>query len=536
MAVITSVSNMKVLIVDDMPEIRKQLQMSLGTLGFEKLQVVSNIKEAMERITSIRFDVILCDYNLGDGTNGQQLLEYLRTNDLLPRNCLFIMITAENSYESVVTAAECMPDDYLLKPFTAGQFLARFEKLLERKILLETIDTAHDKRNWFKVINECDRILTLKNKYYIDICKIKAATLMLIDRAEEASKIYNEVLKIRELPWAQLGLARAKAKLGNFELSREISSKLMQDHPHFVANFDFMSELLMHDNQPELALETLKQASAICPSNLNRTRHLGAMAIANGEHAEAEALLAKTLKKHRHSPVRQAADYALLSRALSEQNKTKEALTALKEASSHFQDEYSSIVIAASKSIAHNKAGNHEEAEKELNKALAGNTKVLPPAISAALAEACFVGGKEEVANTLLKQILQNNPDDIRLQSRVKMVCASVGKSISESIALIQESSKEIIKINNEGVSKAKAGQYKEAIELIISAAERLPNNLSIISNAALILAASIANSDVTEDMLKLCLQYRQRVVDLNPDHPKLSQIDSMLKKTKELA
>lgn len=532
MATLTNVSNKKVLIIDDMPEMRSQLQMSLTSLGFEKLHLVSSIKDAMDRIATTTYDVILCDYNLGGNTNGQQFLEYLRTNNKLERNCLFIIITAENSYERVVAAAECLPDDYLLKPFTAGQFLARFERLLERQEMLRAIDLAHDNKNGHKVIAECDKVLTLRNKYFVDVCKIKAAALMRIEHTDEAVNLYNEVLQLRDLPWAQLGLARAQAKLGNMQASEEISQKLMQTNPQFVANFDFASEILMQDNKPEQALQVLKEAAAASPGNMSRTRNLTALAMTNGEYAMAEELMAETIKKHKHSPLREAADYALLSRALVEQGKTKEALSSLNDAATQFNDIESKIVIAAGNSIAHYKAGDLSAAEAALNQALAEDTRLLSPSVAASLAEACFASGKDDAANTLLKQILQNNPDDLRLQGRVKMVCSMAGKDTEEATALIHESAKEIIKINNDGVRKAQAGEYQEAIKLIVDAAERLPNNLNVVSNAALILAVSVANS-ANKDELVQCLNYRQRIIDKDPVHPKLAQIDAMLKKAK---
>ncbi|HSH71621.1 MAG TPA: response regulator [Methylophilaceae bacterium] len=536
MTIATSVSQKKVLVIDDVPEIRNQLQMSLTSLGFEKLHVVSDIKEAMEKMEHVRYDVILCDYNLGEGTNGQQFLEYLRTRDLLPRNAVFIIITAQNSYESVASAAECVPDDYLLKPFTAGQFLTRFEKLMQRQAFLATIDKAHDSKNWHMVITECDKILAQKDKHYIEICKIKAAALMRIDRPQEAMQVYSAVLQLRELPWAQLGIARAQAKLGNLEAAKEISAKLIESNPKFIATYDFMSELMLQSNDSVAALEVLKSANAIIPSNINRTRHLTALAMTNGQHDMAENLMTTVLKKHKHSPVREASDFALLSRSLSEQGKTNEALSVLKEAGTSFKDSTSMLVLSASASIAHRRAGNLEAAEISLSEALAGDTMMLPPQVAASLAEACYDAGKEQEADGLLKQILQNNPDDMRLQGKVKMVCAMAGKDMTASNIMIEESAKEIIRINNDGVRKAQAGEYEEAIKLITAAAQRLPNNMNIVSNAALILAASIANRHGDENTMKQCLLFRQKVVAKNAAHPKLAQIDMMLKKAQVAA
>ncbi|MEI7842485.1 MAG: response regulator [Gallionellaceae bacterium] len=197
-----------VLVIDDMEGMRSQLRMSLTASGFAKLHLVGSIKDALERMSANKYDVILCDYSLGDSTDGQQFLEYLRTNDLIKRNTLFIMITAEQAYEKVVAASECAPDDYLLKPFTAAQFDARLEKLLEKQAYFEVIDKATDSKNWARVVTECDKKLPAKDRYFIELCKIKGSALMRDNRAEDAANLYKEVLAIRPVGWARLGLAR----------------------------------------------------------------------------------------------------------------------------------------------------------------------------------------------------------------------------------------------------------------------------------------------------------------------------------------
>lgn len=165
MAVASPLSNKKVLVIDDMAGMRNQLQQSLTHLGFDKLHVVSSIRDAITRIGVEKYDVILCDYFLGDSTNGQQFLEYLRTRDLIGRNTIFVMITAESSYERVVVASECAPDDYLLKPFTAEMLSTRLERLLERQDSFTKIDKAQDVHDWMRVVEECDRLLERKDKH-----------------------------------------------------------------------------------------------------------------------------------------------------------------------------------------------------------------------------------------------------------------------------------------------------------------------------------------------------------------------------------
>ena len=204
---ISGVSSKWVLLIDDLEAMRAQLRVSLSSVGFARLHVVGNIQEALELLKNNRYDLILCDYALGDGTDGQQFLEYLRTNDLITRNTAFIMITAETSYERVISAAECSPDDYILKPFTAAQFGARMERLVEKQEYFSIIDVETDAKNWDQVIIECDKKLSNKDRYYIELSKIKGSALMRLNRFQDAANLYSGIIALRPVGWAKLGLA-----------------------------------------------------------------------------------------------------------------------------------------------------------------------------------------------------------------------------------------------------------------------------------------------------------------------------------------
>ena len=536
MASVTVFSNKKVLIIDDMSDVRVQLQLTLSSIGFEKLNHVATIREAMDKISITDYDIILCDYNLGKGTNGQQFLEFMRANKKLKRSNIFVMVTAENSYEKVVAAAEHMPDEYLLKPFTAAHFINRLEVIIDRQLALEKVNQAHDQKNWTLTIEECDKLIAQKSKYYIEVCKVKADALMQSDMFDEAAAVYEHIISIRDLPWAQLGLARAKARLGFTEDSYEIVAKLIDENPQFLASYDFASDLLLQQNKLDEAMVIIQKAMQKNPDNLNRSRSYAGICLSKNEYLDAELTMSETIKRHRFSPVKEASDYGMLSRSLIEQGKTKEALSTLDEAKGLFKDDASQAVLSASSSIAWLRYGDTERANEELDKALVNDYRNLPNSVTTSLAEACYAAGKEEQANSMLRHLLQNNPDDLKLQSRIKMVQLMSGKTLEESNKLIQDSATEVIKINNEGVLKAKEGRYEEAIELILGAAERMPQNLNIISNAALILAVSLKKMAFNQAMLDKALMYRQRVFEVNPNHKKLPQIDATLAQLKEAA
>src|SRR3954466_11095668 len=100
------------LIVDDIAGIRRLLRESLRNLGVKNVDQASSGGEAMNLISKTRYDIILCDYNLDEGKNGQQILEEARIRNYLLPSSMFIIISAEKTVESVMGAAEHQPDAY----------------------------------------------------------------------------------------------------------------------------------------------------------------------------------------------------------------------------------------------------------------------------------------------------------------------------------------------------------------------------------------------------------------------------------------
>ena len=522
------------LVIDDMEGMRSQLRMSLTASGFAKLHLVGSIKDALERMSANKYDVILCDYSLGDSTDGQQFLEYLRTNDLIKRNTLFIMITAEQAYEKVVAASECAPDDYLLKPFTAAQFDARLEKLLEKQAYFEVIDKATDSKNWARVVTECDKKLPAKDRYFIELCKIKGSALMRDNRAEDAANLYKEVLAIRPVGWARLGLARALSQLDKKVEAQAMAKEILADSPQFMAAYDFMGKLLSESGEKNAALDVLQKAREVSPGTMSRVRELSSLAVSAGKPEIAEIVMKQALLKHKFSPVRQANDYAVLSKALVNQGKAAEALTVVADAQKSFSDDHSTVLLAATESVAHRAAGNHAQAEAAISKAMShGDLSKLPAQTVISLADACFALGKEAEATSLLHHAIQNNHEDEVIKGKVHAVLTAAGKDHSEATAMIEASTQEVILLNNDGVRKAQAGQLAEAIEMLCQAANRLPNNLQIVSNAALVTALDLVRNGNTPDKFEKCIYYRNSLIKKSPSHPKLVQIDDLIKQLK---
>jgi len=93
---------------------RGTVRTMLGQGGIDDVHPVANAA-AIRKLEKRPFDLILCDYALGEGQDSQHLLENLRTRHLIPLSTVFIMVTGESRHEKVVSAVELAPNGHQLK-------------------------------------------------------------------------------------------------------------------------------------------------------------------------------------------------------------------------------------------------------------------------------------------------------------------------------------------------------------------------------------------------------------------------------------
>ncbi len=108
-----------VVVVDDEASIRRFLRASFSVEGFRVLEAVS-AKEALRMITQERPDLILLDLGLPDG-DGVDVIREVRGWTAAP----IIVLSARGEEESKIMALDAGADDYLTKPFSVGELLAR---------------------------------------------------------------------------------------------------------------------------------------------------------------------------------------------------------------------------------------------------------------------------------------------------------------------------------------------------------------------------------------------------------------------------
>ncbi len=119
-----------VLIVDDEAAIRDMVNIALDAAGFNCLQA-ENAGEAHAIIIDESPDVVLLDWMM-PGTSGLELLRRLR-RDELTATVPVIMLTAKAEEDNMIQGLDSGADDYIAKPFSPRELIARIRALLRRK-------------------------------------------------------------------------------------------------------------------------------------------------------------------------------------------------------------------------------------------------------------------------------------------------------------------------------------------------------------------------------------------------------------------
>ncbi len=121
----------KVLVVDDFPTMRRIVKNLLKQLGFENIDEAENGEEALKKLKSGDYGLVVSDWNM-PVMEGLELLKHIR-NDPQLKDIPFLMVTAEAEKEKVIEAIKAGVDNYIVKPFTGEVLKEKLEKIAQKK-------------------------------------------------------------------------------------------------------------------------------------------------------------------------------------------------------------------------------------------------------------------------------------------------------------------------------------------------------------------------------------------------------------------
>jgi len=123
-----------ILVVDDDPAIREMVGLALTREGYDVLEA-GNVLQARQLIATRKPELILLDWML-PGQSGFEFARQLH-NDKSGNTPPIIMLTARDQEEDKIAALEAAVDDYISKPFSVNELLARIKAVLRRTAPLD---------------------------------------------------------------------------------------------------------------------------------------------------------------------------------------------------------------------------------------------------------------------------------------------------------------------------------------------------------------------------------------------------------------
>lgn len=277
--IIRTYAQKRCLVVDDVPDARALLMRILKDYGVTKVDSVGNAEEAIDFCERHQYDIVIADYNLGQGKNGQQLLEELRFHGLLRNTALFIMITAENASHNVLAALEYAPDDFLQKPISRDSLRPRLDSSLLKSEYLAPIKEALDERNLDKAIARAAKLIKKPHKYQSEVLRMLGELYLQAKQADQAAEIYTSLDEERLPLWADMGLARVDYLNKNYTAAEKRLHRITNESPYCVEAQDLLAKILEQTYRPIQSQHALLQAVKVAPRSANRQRELGRVSL-----------------------------------------------------------------------------------------------------------------------------------------------------------------------------------------------------------------------------------------------------------------
>ncbi len=212
----------RVLIVDDEVDLREILEFNLENEGYN-VTTASSGEEALEKITNLEpFDLILLDIMM-EGISGLRVAEKLRKE--LNINTPIIFLTAKVTENDMLTGFSIGADDYITKPFSIKEVIARSRAVLKRSEQSNVQNAPQIMEFGSMTINttECEvtiagEIITLTRKEYEILYLLTSSIGRTFSRDEILSRVWKDESYVLERT-VDVHIARLRKKLGDTGVS-----------------------------------------------------------------------------------------------------------------------------------------------------------------------------------------------------------------------------------------------------------------------------------------------------------------------------
>jgi len=520
------------LVIDDFAEFRSSIRRMLEYFRITDIQTAGTADEGVARAKKRQFDIYVCDYNLGDGKDGQQILEELRHYGVVKNTSVFIMVTAENTQGMVLGALEYQPDCYLTKPITKAALKSRLDRLFSLKEAVWEVNNAIDEGELDEAIAFCNEHIEDKSKYMGFCLKTKAQLLYKTGQYEASRDLYGMLLKGRKLDWAVLGQGKALFALEEYPAAEKLFKGLIRDNEMNLVAHDWLAKCYEAQDNTVEAQNVLEAAIKKSPKAIKRQNSLGRLAKKNNDLETATRAFRKTVKLGEHSVYRTPDNELNLAKVLAERAETdktlagkkagQEAMKTLEAAEKKYRKDerlqMQSKLIAARVFVSQEHIGPAEKKLEEAKKLKSKQIGDPDQAVIVEMAKTYRSMGNIDEAAAMLNEVSHADASD-ELKADIEALLND--PEIMERQAELNES-------NRLGVELYQENKTAEAIAAFTLAHNESPTSAAINLNLAQALIKRMQKDGKTDkdfDKCSVCLKHLESLEEDNKRYKRYKEL-----------
>jgi len=520
-------ADLKVLVIDDFDSFRLTVSKMLDEFGCGQVATAVNGRRALKACEEGEFDVVLCDYNLGPGPNGQQVLESLRVNKLMGRQSLFLLVSAESSKSIVLSAYDYEPDAYLTKPITGRGLKQRLDRLLRQRDEMMPVQQSLDADDIDGAIAMAIGCIAGGSRYTSAFQKLLGELFLETGRIAEAEDLYTKVLEVRPLDWARVGMSKVKSANGEMETANEWLSQIIDGNPFCMQAYDALADNCQQQQNIERVQEVLQAAVEVSPMSIVRQASLAEAASGNHDYKVASKAYSRTVRLGEHSCHDRLEHHLQFSRVTASMlrddpgantDAAREGLRVLDRLSKRFElSSEARYTAQLLESQLHACRGDVRRAKDILDEV---ETNLPDQELSLELQldrVATYQGlNNEAKGGELLAALLEEYKDD---EDSLRSIDLWLEEPVSDF------NTKLVARINNEGIGFYQNDQFDKALNSFRRAARLFPNHLGVHLNLVQALVADMKEFGVSDESMDTCLTSLAKVErKIKPGHAQLDR------------
>lgn len=525
------------LVIDDFDNVRKSIKGMLAQLGVQKIVEARDATEAFKAMKHAYFDVVLCDYNLGPGRDGQQLLEMVRTDQIISYRTIYVMITAETTRSMVMGALEFEPDDYMAKPFALETLVRRLERWLERQATLSPILDQIEKKQFPDAMNGCQVLMTTAPRYRAWAQRQLVDLLVQDQQLEPAKAQLLLAQEQREQAWIGYMLAKIEFSQQHYQECITSLNHLVVRYPNFVKAYDLMS--LCHERlgQFEEARAAVSDGIRVSPRSVSRQLRMADLSEHLLDSATVVQSMKRVVKLLENSPKDSPQHFDRLLQHLQlvaaqtedPNEKTdhyRDASRYLDRMQKRYVKDPDALIMAQIHKL---KMAAHAARQSTASRLLELGQRQLDsasPELLLQMMQAFYDADMAVMANQWAEKLCERFADQPQIISKIHDIQAEPISSVLKA---------EVQGLNAKAIKLYRDGRYKESEIWYLQALAISPRQASLVLNYMQTVMQLLVAGDQITKRQQLLTELTGRLGYVDPQHPQFQRLQAITAKVQEI-